>query len=84
MLSPCVILPFAFGFNPMLILQSQIIYVFGIPSFGNLYCMWESRHKCGNQQLETEFKTQKIVTLLQESLTVKGSMGQRQKPKGSL
>lgn len=32
MLSPCVILPLGFGFNPKLILQSQTIYVSSIPS----------------------------------------------------
>ena len=43
MLPPCVILPLAFGCNPILILQSQMIYVFSIPSPGNLCHMWKSR-----------------------------------------
>ena len=32
LLAPCAILPHEFGSNPILILQSQVIYVFSIPT----------------------------------------------------
>lgn len=32
LLAPCAILPHEFGPNPILILQSQVIYVFSIPT----------------------------------------------------
>lgn len=74
MLSPCVILPLALGFNPILILQSQMIYVFSIPSAGHLYCMWKSRYNCGNWQIETEAESC-IICKMWKILTLQDSWG---------
>lgn len=57
LLPPCVILPHEFGFSPILILQSQMIYVFSIPTLDNLYCVQKSGQKCKNRWLETETAT---------------------------